>query len=158
MYTGVSGRAPLSKSRRRTWSYAPSDDACRWSEALEARLWFEDALALPGALSMPGKLSNDGTCYRTDLSTQEYGDFPHVAEFPTEGGSMNRAFFPACMSSAFLEQYETATRVVMAELGVEVQGRSDFNCCGYPLKGCNYGAYIHLWARNLAFRKSIDSI
>ena len=63
---------------------------------------------------------------------------------------MNLAFFPCCISSAFLEQYETATRVVMAELGVEVQGRSDFNCCGYPLKGCNYGAYIHLSAKNLA--------
>ena len=63
---------------------------------------------------------------------------------------MNLAFFPCCISSAFLEQYETATRVVMAELGIEVQGRRDFNCCGYPLKGCNYGAYIHLSAKNLA--------
>src|SRR5208337_8295 len=150
MYTGVSGRAPLSTSRRRTWSYATSDDACRRSEALEARLWFEDALGLPGVLSMPGKLPNDGSCHRIDLSTQEYGDFPHVAEFPTEGGNMNLAFFPCCISAAFLEKYETATRVVMAELGIEVQSRRDFNCCGYPLKGCNYGAYIHLSAKNLA--------
>ena len=32
---------------------------------------------------------------------------------------MNLAFFPCCISSAFLEQYETATKVVMAELGIE---------------------------------------
>ena len=67
---------------------------------------------------------------------------------------MNLAFFPCCISSAFLEQYETATRVVMAELGIEVQSRKDFNCCGYPLKGCNYGAYIHLSAKNLALSET----
>ncbi|MFZ2445698.1 MAG: CoB--CoM heterodisulfide reductase iron-sulfur subunit B family protein [Syntrophobacteraceae bacterium] len=67
---------------------------------------------------------------------------------------MKLVFFPCCISSAFLDRYESTTQTVLAELGIAVHSSKEFNCCGYPLKGCNYSAYIHLAAKNLAIAES----
>jgi len=63
---------------------------------------------------------------------------------------MKFALQRCCVTSVFLKQYEAATDVVLAKLGIELEEVKDFNCCGYPLKNFDFTAYALSSARNLA--------
>jgi len=60
------------------------------------------------------------------------------------------ALFLGCTIPARLQQYESAARAVLKELGVRTTDIKEFNCCGYPLRNINFEAFILLSARNLA--------
>jgi heterodisulfide reductase subunit B2 len=70
---------------------------------------------------------------------------------------MKLAFSPCCVATLFVDQYDSTTALVLSKLGIEVQTGKDFNCCGYPLKGFDYKAYIHLAARNLTIAEKRDA-
>lgn len=70
---------------------------------------------------------------------------------------MKLAFSPCCVATVFVDQYDSATVMVLAKLGIEVQNGKDFNCCGYPVKGFDYKAYIHLATRNLALAEEQEA-
>jgi len=73
---------------------------------------------------------------------------------------MSLVFFPCCVSSSFTSQCESAARVVVDKLGVEIQNGSEFNCCGYPYKGIDFNAFILMSGRNLALaeKKGADLV
>ena len=60
------------------------------------------------------------------------------------------AFFLGCNIPARVSQYETAARMVLKRLGVELVDIRQFNCCGYPLRNSDSKAYLLSAARNLA--------
>ncbi len=64
---------------------------------------------------------------------------------------MNKyAFFLGCNIPARVSQYETASRMVLNRLGVELVDIRQFNCCGYPLRNSDSRAYLLSAVRNLA--------
>lgn len=63
---------------------------------------------------------------------------------------MNFAFFLGCNIPARVPQYETASRAVLARLGVELRDFREFNCCGYPLRNIDETAFLVSSAKNLA--------
>ena len=62
---------------------------------------------------------------------------------------MKFALFLGCKIPYFLSHYEGATRLVMAELGVDLVDM-EFNCCGYPVRNQDTKAFVLTAARNLA--------
>jgi len=60
------------------------------------------------------------------------------------------AFFLGCNIPARVSQYETAARMVLNRLGVELVDNRQFNCCGYPLRNSDRKAYLLSAVRNLA--------
>ena len=63
---------------------------------------------------------------------------------------MKYALFLGCTIPARLPQYESSSRAVLRELGVEVVDIREFNCCGYPLRNTDFKASILCATRNLA--------
>lgn len=63
---------------------------------------------------------------------------------------MKLALFLGCNIPVRLKQYETASRAVLRELGVELTDIAEFNCCGYPLRNIDLKAFVVSSARNLA--------
>jgi len=63
---------------------------------------------------------------------------------------MKYGLFPCCSPPVLLVQYETSTRAVLKEVGIEFMEIRDFNCCGYPLRNLSFKAFVLSSARNLA--------
>jgi heterodisulfide reductase subunit B len=63
---------------------------------------------------------------------------------------MKFALFLGCQIPARLAQYESSARTVLGKLGVGLVDVEDFNCCGYPIRNLEYGAFVLSSARNLA--------
>jgi len=63
---------------------------------------------------------------------------------------MKFALFLGCTIPARLTQYESSSRAVLANLGVELIDIKEFNCCGYPLRNIDFKASILASARNIA--------
>lgn len=62
---------------------------------------------------------------------------------------MRYAFFLGCKIPYFLPNYETSTRYLMSELGVDLVD-IEFNCCGYPMRHLYFDSYILAAARSMA--------
>lgn len=62
---------------------------------------------------------------------------------------MPYAWFGGCKINHYLPQYETASRAVLAKLGVGVKDL-EFNCCGYPIRDQDFQAFMLTAAANLA--------
>jgi heterodisulfide reductase subunit B len=62
---------------------------------------------------------------------------------------MKYSLFPGCKVPYYLPQYETAGRLVLNQLGVEIED-IEFNCCGYPVRFLDFKAFIFSSARNIA--------
>ena len=73
---------------------------------------------------------------------------------------MKFSIFLGCNIPVRLKQYETASRAVLRELGVELVDIEEFNCCGYPLRNIDLKAFVLSSARNLALaeRQNLDMI
>ena len=73
---------------------------------------------------------------------------------------MKYALFRGCTIPARLPQYESSSRAVLRELGVEVVDIKEFNCCGYPLRNTDFKASILCATRNLALaeRKELEML
>jgi heterodisulfide reductase subunit B len=73
---------------------------------------------------------------------------------------MRFALFLGCNIPVRLKHYETASRAVLRELGVELVDIAEFGCCGYPLRNIDLKAFVLCSARNLALaeRQSLDII
>jgi len=69
---------------------------------------------------------------------------------------MKFALFLGCTIPARLTQYESSSRAVLANLGVELIDIKEFNCCGYPLRNIDFKASILASARNLALAEKED--
>ena len=63
---------------------------------------------------------------------------------------MKFALFLGCTIPARLTQYESSSRAVLGNLGVELIDIKEFNCCGYPLRNIDFKASILASARNIA--------
>lgn len=63
---------------------------------------------------------------------------------------MKFALFLGCNIPARLNQYETSTKAVLQNLGVELANIKQFNCCGYPIRNLDYKTFVLAAARNLA--------
>jgi len=63
---------------------------------------------------------------------------------------MKFALFLGCTIPARLTQYESSSRAVLGNLGVELIDIKEFNCCGYPLRNIDFKASMLASARNLA--------
>ncbi|MBW1715303.1 MAG: CoB--CoM heterodisulfide reductase iron-sulfur subunit B family protein [Deltaproteobacteria bacterium] len=63
---------------------------------------------------------------------------------------MKFALFLGCNIPARLKQYESSTRAVLGNLGVELVDIKEFNCCGYPMRNIDFKTSILAAARNLA--------
>jgi heterodisulfide reductase subunit B len=76
------------------------------------------------------------------------------------GEIMNFALLRCCTTPIFLKQYETSTNAVLEKFGIGIEGDSEFNCCGYPLRNFSHKAYLLASARNLALaeRKGLDML
>jgi heterodisulfide reductase subunit B2 len=62
---------------------------------------------------------------------------------------MKYSLFPGCKVPYYLPQYEIAGRLVLNQLGVELED-IEFNCCGYPVRFLDFKAFIFSSARNIA--------
>jgi len=73
---------------------------------------------------------------------------------------MKFALFLGCNIPVRLKQYETASRAVLRQLGVELVDIAEFNCCGYPLRNIDLKAFVLSSARNLALaeRENLNMI
>jgi heterodisulfide reductase subunit B len=73
---------------------------------------------------------------------------------------MKYALFLGCTIPARLPQYESSSRAVLRELGVELVDIREFNCCGYPLRNTDFKASILCATRNLALaeREELEMI
>jgi heterodisulfide reductase subunit B len=73
---------------------------------------------------------------------------------------MRFALFLGCNIPVRLKHYETASRAVLRELGVELVDIAEFNCCGYPLRNIDLRAFVLCSARNLALaeRQNLNMI
>jgi heterodisulfide reductase subunit B len=69
---------------------------------------------------------------------------------------MKFALFLGCTIPARLTQYESSSRAVLGNLGVELVDIKEFNCCGYPLRNIDFKASIVASARNLALAEKED--
>jgi heterodisulfide reductase subunit B len=63
---------------------------------------------------------------------------------------MKYALFLGCQIPIRLKQYETSSRAVLEQLGVELIDIEEFNCCGYPLRNIDFNTFLLASARNLA--------
>ena len=74
--------------------------------------------------------------------------------------NMKFSIFLGCNIPVHLRQYETASRAVLQELGVELVDIQEFNCCGYPLRNIDLKAFVLSSARNLALaeRQNLNMI
>jgi len=63
---------------------------------------------------------------------------------------MKFALFLGCTIPARLTQYESSSRAVLGELGVDLVDIKEFNCCGYPLRNIDFKASMLAAVRNLA--------
>jgi len=63
---------------------------------------------------------------------------------------MKFALFLGCTSPARLKQYESSSRAVLENLGLELVDIKEFNCCGYPLRNIDFSVSVLAAARNLA--------
>ena len=63
---------------------------------------------------------------------------------------MKFALFLGCNIPARLNQYESSARAVLGKLNVGLKDIKEFNCCGYPIRNIDHGAFILSSARNLA--------
>ncbi|NWF93618.1 MAG: CoB--CoM heterodisulfide reductase iron-sulfur subunit B family protein [Syntrophaceae bacterium] len=63
---------------------------------------------------------------------------------------MKFSLFLGCTIPARLNQYASASRAVLEELGVESVEIGEFNCCGYPLRNIDFKVFLLSSARNLA--------
>ncbi|MBW2565456.1 MAG: CoB--CoM heterodisulfide reductase iron-sulfur subunit B family protein [Deltaproteobacteria bacterium] len=63
---------------------------------------------------------------------------------------MKFALFAGCTVPAKLKQYESSSRAVLENLGLELVDIKEFNCCGYPLRNIDLGLSVLSAARNLA--------
>jgi len=63
---------------------------------------------------------------------------------------MKFALFSGCTGPAKLKQYESSSRAVLENLGLELVDIKEFNCCGYPLRNIDLGLSVLSAARNLA--------
>jgi heterodisulfide reductase subunit B len=66
---------------------------------------------------------------------------------------MRYALFLGCKIPYYVPHYETATRRVMAELGVELVD-VEFPCCGYPMRHLYFRSYLLAGARSLALAEA----
>ena len=62
---------------------------------------------------------------------------------------MKYALFLGCKIPYFVPQYETSSRLVCDELGVELVD-IEFNCCGYPVHHLDFDSFLLASGRNLA--------
>lgn len=67
---------------------------------------------------------------------------------------MKYALFLGCQIPIRLQQYETSSRAVLEQLGVELMDIEEFNCCGYPLRNIDFKTYLLASARNLALAEA----
>jgi len=63
---------------------------------------------------------------------------------------MKYALFLGCTIPARLTQYESSSRAVLKNVGVELVDIKEFTCCGYPLRNIDFKASILASARNIA--------
>jgi heterodisulfide reductase subunit B len=63
---------------------------------------------------------------------------------------MKYALFLGCTIPARLTQYESSSRAVLENVGVELIDIKEFTCCGYPLRNIDFKASILASARNIA--------
>lgn len=66
---------------------------------------------------------------------------------------MRYALFLGCKIPYYVPHYETATRRVLAELGVELVD-VEFPCCGYPMRHLYFRSYLLAGARSLALAEA----
>ncbi len=66
---------------------------------------------------------------------------------------MKYALFLGCKIPYYVPHYETATRRVLGELGVELVDL-EFPCCGYPLRHLYFRSYLLSAARGLALAEA----
>ena len=59
------------------------------------------------------------------------------------------SLFPGCKIPYYLPQYETSSRLVLKQFGVELE-EQEFNCCGHPIRFLDFKAFILSSARNIA--------
>jgi len=73
---------------------------------------------------------------------------------------MKFALFLGCNIPVRLKQYETSSRAVLHELGVQLVDVPEFGCCGYPLRNIDLKAFVLSSARNLALaeKQNLDMI
>lgn len=69
---------------------------------------------------------------------------------------MKFVLFLGCSIPARLVQYESSSRAVLAELGVDLLDMDEFNCCGYPVRNINSRAFLLASARNLALAERLN--
>ena len=63
---------------------------------------------------------------------------------------MKFALFQGCNIPARLSQYADATEAVCLKLDIELVELVKFNCCGYPARNLDHGAFMLSAAKNLA--------
>jgi heterodisulfide reductase subunit B len=63
---------------------------------------------------------------------------------------MKFALFQGCNIPARVEQYADATIAVSRKLGIDLVDIAEFNCCGYPARNTDFGAFVLSAAKNLA--------
>jgi heterodisulfide reductase subunit B len=69
---------------------------------------------------------------------------------------MKYAFFLGCTTPYRLKGYELSSRVVLENLGVELEDIPAFNCCGYPFRNVDEKSFLLASARNFALAKRQD--
>jgi heterodisulfide reductase subunit B len=62
---------------------------------------------------------------------------------------MKMILYPGCKVPYYVPQYETSSRLILKEFGIEMED-IEFNCCGYPIRFLDFKAYIFSSARNIA--------
>jgi heterodisulfide reductase subunit B len=62
---------------------------------------------------------------------------------------MKMLLFPGCKVSYFVPQYETASRLILKELDIEITDK-ELNCCGYPVRFLDFKSFLFSSARNIA--------
>ncbi len=69
---------------------------------------------------------------------------------------MKFALFLGCHIPARLNQYESSSRAVLGELGVDLVDVDEFNCCGYPFRYLHFRPFLLSAARNLALAEKLN--
>ena len=70
---------------------------------------------------------------------------------------MNYAYFPGCSLESTAKEYDISSRVVMRELGVELEELKDWNCCGASAAEItSHLLSVVLPARNLALAEKTN--
>ncbi len=63
---------------------------------------------------------------------------------------MDHTLFLGCNIPARAPEYEQSARAVLDALGMGIINVPEFNCCGYPMRNQDQGAFLSSSARNLA--------